>query len=270
MMRFDGSNRPGRVILLEQVVFARISDQYRGQTAIVVGTGGIGLAIAELLSHSVAHLVVGDLSTATLHGVAVTGPAKVHRLPVNVTDVQSVAGFFEQAVAAAGPPRFLFQTAGILTLQSWASMSVADWDRAVDVNLNGTYYCVRHAADLMVPRKAGSILVVGSIAGTKARSGARVNPVYNATKAALGAFVNATAMQLRDHGVRINCIAPGPTATPMMDLQPAPVHEAIAGITLDRRQNLPAEVAELALFVAGHGRFTGEEVALGGGAGLGG
>jgi hypothetical protein len=56
----------------------------------------------------------------------------------------------------------------------------------------------------------------------------------------------------------------------MMDLQPKQVHAAISEIALDRRQNSPIEVAELALFVAAHGRFTGEDLGLGGGAGLGG
>jgi hypothetical protein len=56
----------------------------------------------------------------------------------------------------------------------------------------------------------------------------------------------------------------------MMDVQPAAVHEAVNEISLDGRMNSPSEVAELALFVAGHGRFTGEDVCMGGGAGLGG
>ena len=119
-------------------------------------------------------------------------------------------------------------------------------------------------------QKRGSIIVVGSIAGTKARSGSRVNPVYNATKAGLAAFVNAAAMQLRRDGVRINCISPGPTTTPMMGLQPPSVVASVNEITLDGRMNDPVEVAELALFIAAHGRFTGEDIGMGGGAGLGG
>ena len=144
------------------------------------------------------------------------------------------------------------------------------WDRAVDINLNGAFYCIQAAAERMRSQKRGSILVLGSIAGTKSRSGSRVNPVYNTTKAGLAAFVNAAAMQLRRDGVRINCVSPGPTDTSMMDLQPAQVHAAVNEITLDGRMNSATEVAELALFIAAHGRFTGEEISMGGGAGLGG
>ena len=140
----------------------------------------------------------------------------------------------------------------------------------MSVNLSGAFYCVRAAAEQMREQRRGSILILGSIAGTKARSGSRVNPVYNATKAGLAALVNGAAMQLRSFGVRINCISPGPTATTMMDAQPAQVHAAVHEMALDGRMNSPTEVAELALFVAAHGRFTGEDVCLGGGAGLGG
>ena len=140
----------------------------------------------------------------------------------------------------------------------------------MNVNLNGAFYCAKAAADLMRERQRGSILMLGSIAGTKARSGSRVNPVYNATKAGLVALVNAAAMQLRRDGVRINCISPGPTSTSMMAIQPPQILSAVNEITLDGRMNNPDEVAELALFVAAHGRFTGEDIGLGGGAGLGG
>jgi NAD(P)-dependent dehydrogenase (short-subunit alcohol dehydrogenase family) len=86
----------------------------------------------------------------------------------------------------------------------------------------------------------------------------------------LAAFVNSASIQLRPDGVRINCISPGPTDTTMMGVQPPQVHAAVNEITLDGRMNNPTEVAELALFIAAHGRFTGEEICMGGGAGLGG
>ncbi len=252
-------------------MFTRISDQYANCTAVVIGAGGIGGAIIQSLAGHVARLVVGDRDQALLDGLRI--PAGVTELlsrPVDVRDASSVADFFAFVKQTVEAPQYLFHTAGILNLESLADTTPTVWDTAVDVNLNGAFYCVRAAAELMIPQRRGSILVLGSIAGTKARSGARVNPVYNATKAGLAALVNAAAMQLRPHGLRINCISPGPTATAMMGLQPRQVHDAIGAIALDQRQNHPTEVAELALFVAAHGRFTGEDLCMGGGAGLGG
>lgn len=251
-------------------MFERISEQYQNSTAVVIGAGGIGGAIVQLLSGHVSKLVVGDRDQRLLDALTPQAGTELVRHRIDVSDAASVRDFFAYCSHRASSPQFLFYTAGILNLETLADTTPALWQTAVDINLNGAFYCTQAAMELMIPQKQGSILLLGSIAGTRARSGSRVNPVYNTTKAAVSAFVNAAAMQLRPHGVRINCISPGPTATAMMDLQPKPVHEAISQIALDQRQNNPTEVAELALFVAAHGRFTGEDVGLGGGAGLGG
>lgn len=252
-------------------MFTRIAEKYKNSTAIVIGAGGIGGSILQALASQAATLVVADHDERALQKLAAAGgPAKILTQPLDVRDPVAVEQFFAFVKANAGAPDYLFYTAGILNIESFADTSEALWNRAVDVNLNGAFYCAKAAADLMRPAGRGSILLLGSIAGTKARSGSRVNPVYNTTKAGIAAFVNAAAMQLRRHGVRINSISPGPTATTMMDVQPAQVHAAVNEIALDGRMNLPDEVAELALFVAAHGRFTGEDLGLGGGAGLGG
>ena len=218
----------------------------------MIGAGGIGAAIIRLLAGHVSNLVVADQNPALLAALPETsGPTTLVKRTLDVRD-------------------YLFYAAGILNIEPLAETTPDLWNRAVGINLNGAFYCVQAAAERMRSQGHGSIVVLGSIAGTRARSGSRVNPVYNTTKAGLAAFVNAAAMQLRSHHVRINCIAPGPTETVMMNLQPPQVHSAVNEIALDGRMNDPVEVAELALFIAGHGRFTGEEICMGGGAGLGG
>jgi 3-oxoacyl-[acyl-carrier protein] reductase len=252
-------------------MFSRILDQYRGSTAVVIGAGGIGGEIVRLLAPCVARLVVADHNESLLASLAEKYPASLLLTrKLDVRDSLAVAEFASFLSTTVGAPQFLFYTAGILTVEPFVETTSRDWERAVAINLHGAFYCTKAVAELMLSQNRGSILLLGSIAGTKARSGSRVNPVYNVTKAGIAAFVNATAMQLRSRGVRINCISPGPTATPMMDVQPPRVHASIQEITLDGRLNHPAEVAELALFVAAHGRFTGEDVCMGGGAGLGG
>ncbi|HEY0982855.1 SDR family NAD(P)-dependent oxidoreductase [Schlesneria sp.] len=252
-------------------MFERIARTFEGTTAVVIGAGGIGAEIVRQLGGNVARLVVADQNDQLLSSLlSQHGASKLFVHNLDVGDASAVATFFAELDATVGSPDLLFYTAGILNIESLAEMSAEKWQKTVQVNLNGAYFCVQAAADRMKKQKRGSIIVLGSIAGTKARSGSRVNPVYNATKAGLAAFVNGAAMQFRPHGIRINCISPGPTATQMMNLQPAQVHAAVSEMTLDGRMNDPAEVAELALFIAGHGRFTGEEICMGGGAGLGG
>ena len=252
-------------------MFTRIEAAYRNRTAVVIGAGGIGAAILELLAGTVGQLVVADRDESLLTLLqAEFGSQRFHIHPLDVRDPAAVARLFTELDQTFGAPDYLFYTAGILNIEPFAEMSPELWNRAIEINLSGAFYTVQEAAKRMQEQQRGSILILSSIAGIKARSGSRVNPVYNTTKAGLSAFVNAAAMQLRPHGVRINCISPGPTETQMMAIQPANVHDAIHQITLDHRMNTPAEVAELALFIAAHGRFTGEDLAMGGGAGLGG
>jgi 3-oxoacyl-[acyl-carrier protein] reductase len=252
-------------------MFQRIVEKYRDAHCVVIGAGGIGTAIATSLAHAGAKLAIADASRASvdkLAGVLGSNLAAKHQLDVRTHE--TVRTFFSEIEQSVGAVDFLFYTAGVLNIEPFLETSSETWDQAIAINLSGAFHCVRAVTDSMVQRKRGSILLLGSIAGTKARSGTRVNPVYNTTKAGLAAFVNATAMQLRPHRVRINCISPGPTATPMMALQPEAVNRAVDEIALDGRMNQPDDIAEVALFVAGQGRFTGEDVAVGGGLGLGG
>lgn len=252
-------------------MFERIGGVYRGSIAVVIGAGGIGHEIAAQLCDAGATVVVADRRLEQLERVASLAdrfPCIVR--PLDVCSGGEVEDFFQDTCAAVGTPHFLFYTAGILTIEPFHETTESQWMRAIDVNLNGVFRCISSVGRRMSSARRGSILVLGSIAGTKARSGSRVNPVYNTSKAGVASLVNAAAMQLRPFGVRVNCISPGPTETPMMDVQPPAVHELVKQITLDGRMNEPSEVAELALFVAGHGRFTGEDVGMGGGAGLGG
>ena len=252
-------------------MFTRIVQHYQNSTAVVIGAGGIGGAIIRLLAGSVSKLIVADRDEALLESLSSTcGTAQLSVQKLDVRDGTAVDNMFQQISKEGGKLDYLFYTAGILNVELFSETTSDLWDRTVDVNLNGAFYCIKAAADLMKLHRRGSIVVLGSIAGTKARSGSRVNPVYNATKAALAALVNATAIQLRSHGVRINCISPGPTDTSMMEIQPPQVLASVSEITLEGRMNKPIEVAEVALFIAAHGRFTGEEICMGGGAGLGG
>ncbi|MBM4003937.1 MAG: SDR family oxidoreductase [Planctomycetes bacterium] len=257
-------------------MFERIADGYRGSTVVLVGCGGIGREIAVSLVDLAGSLVLIDHDSTAVESTRrwLEGlPQRSARLlscTLDVRDAAQVQQRFRELRSELAVVDFLFYTAGVLTIEPFLETDTDDWRRSVEVNLNGAFYCVQACAGWMAERRHGSILLLGSIAGTRARSGSRVNPVYNATKAGIAAFVNSCAMQLRGSGVRINSISPGPTATAMMERQPPHVHEAVRQICLDHRMNSAAEVAELALYVAAHGRFTGEDVAMGGGAGLGG
>lgn len=253
-------------------MFESIANRYRDRSVWLVGLGGIGAAILDAVRPLAKSVVLGDADAKRLADClnAAVPAASLTGAVLDVRSPESVATWFRQAEAVAGPPDFLFYTAGVLNIEPFGQTNPALWQRAVEINLNGALYCLLEAQSRMIPQRSGSILMLASISGTKARSGTRVNPVYNTTKAGLVALVNGAAMQLRRHGIRVNALSPGPTATAMMQVQPPEVQQAVGEIMLDGRQNSALEVAQVALFVAAHGRFTGEDIPLGGGAGLGG
>lgn len=87
-------------------------------------------------------------------------------------------------------------------------MDGEDWRHVVDVNLNGLFYCTKHALRTMIPRRSGNIINIGSIAGVYAYP---MRTPYNATKWAIGGVTQTIAAEVGPHNIRCNCLSPGPT-----------------------------------------------------------
>jgi NAD(P)-dependent dehydrogenase (short-subunit alcohol dehydrogenase family) len=87
-------------------------------------------------------------------------------------------------------------------------MDSEDWRHVVDVNLNGLFYCTKHALRTMIPRRSGNIINIGSIAGVYAYP---MRTPYNATKWAIGGVTQTIAAEVGPHNIRCNCLSPGPT-----------------------------------------------------------
>lgn len=87
-------------------------------------------------------------------------------------------------------------------------MDSEDWRHVVDVNLNGLFYCTKHALRAMIPRRSGNIINIGSIAGVYAYP---MRTPYNATKWAIGGVTQTIAAEVGPHNIRCNCLSPGPT-----------------------------------------------------------
>src|SRR4051794_25399906 len=119
-------------------MFSRIAQHYKESTAVVIGAGGIGAAIVELLAANVANLVVADRDQAMLDGLAASvGSGQLLTQKLDVRDHLAVSDFFEFIKTTVGTPHYLFYAAGILNVESLAETSSDIWDRAVDINLNG-------------------------------------------------------------------------------------------------------------------------------------
>jgi 3-oxoacyl-[acyl-carrier protein] reductase len=119
-------------------------------------------------------------------------------------------------------------------------MTERDWDRMFAVNVRGAFLATRRAVKSMIARRTGTIVNVSSISGVIGPEKFPGTSAYCASKAALIAFTEVAAVELKEHGIRVNCVSPGSVDTPMW--------ATVSGGA--RADMTPAEVAEVILFLA--------------------
>jgi 3-oxoacyl-[acyl-carrier protein] reductase len=185
-----------------------------GKVAVVTGgTRGIGRAIAERLLHEGASVAICgrtregvDRAVATLQG----GSDKIFGQPADVTDPDQVHKFFQAVDGAFGGLDILVNNAGAGVFRKVAEMTVEDWRRNIDVNLNGPFYCSHEALERFRRRGGGFVINISSLAGKNAFSG---GAGYNASKFGLNGFSEALMLDHRHDNVRVSYIMPGSVAT---------------------------------------------------------
>ena len=192
----------------------------RGTRVIVTGAAsGLGFAMAEVLADCGANVILSDLdetrleaSTATLAGRG----CSVRSVVADVRDEVQVQSLFDGVVAQDGGVDVVFANAGLASVpgfrveggQTIDTVRREDWDRVLDVNLNGVLHTVRAAAAVMRRQGAGRIVVTASNAGLRPEP--MVCYGYAASKAAVIHLVRHAALELAPHGVLVNAICPGP------------------------------------------------------------
>jgi 3-oxoacyl-[acyl-carrier protein] reductase len=228
--------------------------------AFVTGAAsGIGAAICELFAEQGARVAAIDHS-ATIERRDERLEAAV-RLRADVTDPAAVRAAFVEAERALGQIDIVVHAAGVddpaikdlafeqtssgqsvLTLPAIAN---EQWRRMQAVNLDGTFHVLQAAAELMVPRRTGAIVLIGSEAAVHGLAGL---PHYSASKGGVHALMRSAAKELAPQGIRLNAIAPGVIDTPMSRRS----HAIFAGSVPAPigRLGEPAEIAKVALFLA--------------------
>jgi NAD(P)-dependent dehydrogenase (short-subunit alcohol dehydrogenase family) len=180
---------------------------FTGRRVLVTGAAsGIGAATAELFAAQGATLVLADRQGDALKARAAALGAEAHSYD------QADAASIEQLAAAAGAVDVLVNNAGILEVGPLLEMAPATVRRVLDVDLLGHILVMRAVARGMVERRRGAIVNTGS---QLAFAGAATRAVYAAAKAAITQVTKSAAVEWAPHGVRVNCIAPGRTLTPL-------------------------------------------------------
>jgi NAD(P)-dependent dehydrogenase (short-subunit alcohol dehydrogenase family) len=181
------------------------------------GASGIGAATADRLARDGVRLVLADINSAGL-AVATERLGGADRALGVVTDVRAFADC-ERAVGAAverfGRLDILVNCAGVWVEGPTDTMTEADWDRVIDVNLKGTFAMCRHAIPAL-EASGGCIVNVSSDAGLWGNKGAAI---YCASKGGVTVLSKALAVELASRGVRVNAICPGDVDSPMIRYQ---------------------------------------------------
>ena len=229
-----------------------------GKVAIITGAAsGIGEASAHLFAAEGARLVLADVDAAALERVARgIEPAGGTALAVrtDVADDAQVAAMVATALERYGRLDVLFANAGVSGPGTVDEIALADLDRVLGVNLRGSFLCARHAVPALARSGGGSIVFTAS---ELALVGSPGSAAYCASKAALIGLARAMALDHAPQGIRVNCVCPGATDTPMLRRSMArePDPAADEADTIRRlplgRLGRPEEIARAALFLAG-------------------
>jgi NAD(P)-dependent dehydrogenase (short-subunit alcohol dehydrogenase family) len=184
-----------------------------GKVAVVTGgTRGIGRAIVERLLHERVSVAfcgrTRESADRALSALGKTGKVSAHA--ADVTKPEEVGRFFREVDEAFGGVDILVNNAGAGIFRKVGDMTLEDWHRNIELNLNAPFYCSREALVRFRKRGGGFVVNISSLAGRNAFSG---GAGYNASKFGLNGFSEALMLDHRHDNVRVSYIMPGSVAT---------------------------------------------------------
>jgi 3-oxoacyl-[acyl-carrier protein] reductase len=241
-----------------------------GKVVVVTASAGtgIGAAVAERALLEGARVVVSDHHERRLGETAARlseahGAADVHAVTCDVTDETQVQALLDGAVTAFGRVDVMVNNAGLGGTRSVLEMPDEEWDRVLDVTLNGTFRCTRAALRRMVDQGGGGVIVNNaSVIGWRAQAG---QAHYAAAKAGVMALTRCAALDAAPHGIRINAVAPSLAMHPFLAKVTSDelLDELTAREAFGRAAD-PAEVATVIAFLASDysSYLTGEVVSV--------
>ncbi len=189
-----------------------------GKVAVVTGGGsGIGRAAALRFARDGASVLVADIVGDQAESVAKEIEAAGGRavgLAVDVSDPAQISAMAETAVREFGGIDVLMTAAGVLSFGAAPDTDVDAWNRVIGINLTGTFLAARAVIPSMRERGGGSIITMSSSTG--AHDASPGNVAYVSSKGGVAMLTKAMAVDHAAEGIRVNALAPGPTATPML------------------------------------------------------
>jgi NAD(P)-dependent dehydrogenase (short-subunit alcohol dehydrogenase family) len=223
---------------------------HSSEVALVTGGGsGIGRATCELLARNGMVVIVADLAS---HSAEVVDEAissaggRSEALPLDITDRHATALSVARILEDHGRIDVLVNAAGVAGVGSALNLDIEEWSRVIDVNLTGTFIVSQAVGRVMAAQKAGGrIINVASVAGLVGAAGMSH---YCASKHAVIGLTKSLALEWAPYGIRVNCVCPGATDTPLLrqNSDPARLGKAIPLARLGE----PLEQANVIAFLA--------------------
>ncbi|MFH1594552.1 MAG: 3-oxoacyl-[acyl-carrier-protein] reductase [Candidatus Omnitrophota bacterium] len=231
------------------------------------GARGIGKAIALKLASEGSNIAICDVNTDVLEEAKKeigTSGTEVLTGKVDVTNLQDVQIFVQKVLDKFSKIDILINNAGITRDGLIVRMTDADWDAVLNVNLKGTFNCIKAAAKVMMKQRSGKIVNIASVIGIIGNAG-QAN--YAASKGGVIALTKSAAKELASRNVNVNAIAPGFIETHMTAQLSEDIRTAILKQIPLGRWGSSENVADLALFLVSDasGYITGQVVQVDGG-----
>ena len=215
----------------------------KDKVAIVTGAGrGIGRATALALAREGCAVVLAARSRSEIEAVAGEAAGEGGRALALVVDVgveADVARMADDTLRAFGRVDILVNDAGVsIPFRDVTDMSLADWNRILQVNLTGTFLCSRAVLPAMIRQRSGKIVNLGSLSSFVGFAG---NSAYGASKAGIVMFTKCLAAEVKRHGIDVNAVCPSGTDTRLLEE---------IGLRAGRTNLIrPDEIAALVLFL---------------------
>ena len=242
--------------------------ELNGKVALVTGGAqGIGKAVALMLAHHGADVIVADVNLEkaqeTAKEVEATGRGAM-AVKVDITRLNDVEQMVESAIARFGKVDILINNAGIARDKLILRMTEEDWDAVLDVNLKGTFHCTKTVIKHMSKQRSGKIVNIASVVGEMGNAG-QAN--YSASKAGVIGLTKTVAREFAQRGINVNAIAPGYIQTPMTDVLPDKAKEELKRLIPMERLGQPEDVAHAVLFLVSEASsyITGQVLNVNGG-----
>ena len=243
-----------------------MADRLAGRTALITGAArGIGYAISERFAAEGARLALTDINEEGVRAAAARlGPQHLSAV-MDVADVAVSRACIERLIGDLGHLDVLINNAGFVRHTTAFDCTEADWDRMVDVNLKGVFFCAQSVLPHMRERRTGNIVNMSSLAAKT--GGVAAAPPYGAAKAGVSALTVHLAKVMAPFGVRVNALAPGVIDTDMVRGMGSVGHVDLARQIPLGEKGRAEDVAHAALFLASDEarHITGEIVDVNGG-----